>query len=218
MKRHPHIMVVDDDQGMRGMLNRNLQLEGYGVVMATDGSSALTMLEKHRPDLVILDTMMPQLDGFQALNLVRQCSNVPIIMLTADCLRPQPCVAYFTVIRSTQKLISCSPKDKKIGSRGFKGGKLAPRINVLFQKREELQQAKADAEEALRFQAVGIADPRMVRHYVDDLRGLLERSSIVEQRSFLKSFVERIEVDDSEVRMYCTILFQYPLIAPQRRP
>ena len=83
MKRRPYIMVVDDDQGMRGMLNRNLQLEGYGVVMATDGSSALTMLEKHRPDLVILDTMMPQLDGFQALNLVRQCSNVPIIMLTA---------------------------------------------------------------------------------------------------------------------------------------
>jgi len=73
------------------------------------------------------------------------------------------------------------------------------------EEREELQQAKADAGEALRCQAVGIADPRMVRHYVGDLRGLLERSSIVEQRSFLKSFVERIEVDDSEVKIYYTI-------------
>ena len=87
----------------------------------------------------------------------------------------------------------------------FKGGELAPRIKVLFQKREELQQAKADAEEALRCRAVGIADPRIVQHYVDDLRDLLERSSIVEQRSFLKSFVERIEVDDSEIKIYYTI-------------
>jgi hypothetical protein len=50
-----------------------------------------------------------------------------------------------------------------------------------------------------------MADPLVVRDYVDDLRGLLERSSIIEQRSFLKSFVDRIEVGDSEVNMYYTI-------------
>jgi len=87
----------------------------------------------------------------------------------------------------------------------FKGGELASRIQALFQKKEELQQVKADAEEALRYQAVDIADPLVVRDYVDDLRGLLERSSIIEQRSFLKSFVDRIEVGDSEVNMYYTI-------------
>ena len=76
-------MVVDNDQGMRGMLNRNLQLEGYGVAMVTDGSSALTMLDKHKPDLVILDVMMPELDGFQVLSRIRQRSSVPVIMLTA---------------------------------------------------------------------------------------------------------------------------------------
>ena len=52
---------------------------------------------------------------------------------------------------------------------------------------------------------MGIADPRMVQHYVDDLRGLLERPSIVEHRSFLKSFAERIRVDDSEIKIYYTI-------------
>jgi len=87
----------------------------------------------------------------------------------------------------------------------FKGGELASRIQALFQKKEELQQAKADAEEALRYQAVDMADPLVVRDYVDDLRGLLERSSIIEQRGFLKSFVDRIEVGDSEVNMYYTI-------------
>jgi site-specific DNA recombinase len=87
----------------------------------------------------------------------------------------------------------------------FKGGELAPRIQALFQKKEELQQAKADVEQALRYQAVDMADPQVVRDYVDDLRGLLERSSIIEQRGFLKSFVDRIEVGDSEVKMYYTI-------------
>jgi DNA invertase Pin-like site-specific DNA recombinase len=87
----------------------------------------------------------------------------------------------------------------------FKGGLLAPRIQALFQKKEELQQAKAEAEEVLRYKAVDIADPQVVREYVDDLRDLLDRSSIVEQRSFLKSFVEKIEVGDSEVRVYYTI-------------
>ncbi len=69
----------------------------------------------------------------------------------------------------------------------------------------QLQQVLADAEEALRYQTVDMADPLVVRDYVDDLRGLLERSSIIEQRSFLKSFVDRIEVGYSEVNMYYTI-------------
>jgi site-specific DNA recombinase len=87
----------------------------------------------------------------------------------------------------------------------FKGGTLAPRIQALFQKKEELQQAKAEAEDALRYQAVDVADPQVMREYVDDLRSLLDRSSIIEQRSLLKSFVDRIEVYDSEVNMYYTI-------------
>ncbi len=87
----------------------------------------------------------------------------------------------------------------------FKGGALAPRIQALFQKKEELQQAKAEAEDALRYQAVDVADPQVMRKYVDDLRSLLDRSSIIEQRSLLKSFVDRIEVYDSEVNMYYAI-------------
>jgi DNA invertase Pin-like site-specific DNA recombinase len=87
----------------------------------------------------------------------------------------------------------------------FKGGELAPRIKALSQKKEELLQAKAGAEEILRYKSVDMADPQVVQEYADDLRGLLAKSSITEQRSFLKSFIERIEVDESEAKVYYTI-------------
>ena len=87
----------------------------------------------------------------------------------------------------------------------FKGGELAPRIKALSQKKEELLQAKAEVEETLRHKSVDTADPQVVRDYAIDLRNLLTKSSITEQRSFLKSFVERIDVDDMEVKVHYTI-------------
>jgi len=87
----------------------------------------------------------------------------------------------------------------------FKGGELGPRIKALFNKKEELQQAKAEAEEALRYRTIELADPEVVRGYVQDLKVLLEESSILEQKAFLKSFVERIEVGDSQAKVVYTI-------------
>ena len=82
MKKHPHIIAVDDDPEMLKMLNCTLTLEGYDVDIAADGRVALALLEKHMPDLVILDITMPELDGFQVLDKIRQLSNIPVIMLT----------------------------------------------------------------------------------------------------------------------------------------
>jgi len=87
----------------------------------------------------------------------------------------------------------------------FKSGELAPRIKILFERKEQLQQAKADVEEALSFNNSDVTDPQLVRCYTDDLRSLLSESCITEQRSFLKSFVEKIDVDDSEIKVYYTI-------------
>ncbi len=87
----------------------------------------------------------------------------------------------------------------------FRGGLLAPRIKDVLEKKEELEKAKARAEEILRYEAADMADPEVVRNYVNDMRDLLTNSSITEQRSFLKSFVEKIEVGDSELKMYYTI-------------
>ena len=87
----------------------------------------------------------------------------------------------------------------------FKGGELAPRIKTLSHKKDELQKAKTEAEEALRYRTLELADPEVVRGYVQDLRQLLEESSIVERKTFLKSFVERIEVDNSDMKVVYTI-------------
>ena len=84
MKRKELILAVDDDRETLRMFSHILELEGYDVITAPDGQTALVLLE-HRPDLVILDIMMPGLDGIQVLNLIRQRSNVPVIMLTGRC-------------------------------------------------------------------------------------------------------------------------------------
>jgi len=57
-------MVMDDEEPIRKLLRVNLSVEGYDVVTVSDGSSALEILEEHKPDLVILDAMMPRVDGF----------------------------------------------------------------------------------------------------------------------------------------------------------
>ena len=83
MKKCPCLLVVDDDQIILTLLARTLEPEGYDVVVAENGEAALELLDKHEPDLVILDIMMPGLNGFQVLDLIRQRSNIPVIMLTA---------------------------------------------------------------------------------------------------------------------------------------
>lgn len=85
MKKNELILVVDDDEEMLGMLNRILELEGYKVATAADGKSALALLYDYSPDLVLLDIMMPELDGFEILDLIRQHCNIPVIMVTARC-------------------------------------------------------------------------------------------------------------------------------------
>ncbi len=82
MKRNNLILVVDDDWEILKMVGRILELEGYDVITAASGSSALAIFEERRPDLIILDLMLPGLDGFQILRLIRKHSEVPIIVLT----------------------------------------------------------------------------------------------------------------------------------------
>ena len=84
MNDRQRIMVVDDDQDMQRLLNRTLELEGFDTVIVADGDSAVNLMDKIDPDLVILDTMTPGLDSFQILDHMREHSDVPIIMLTTE--------------------------------------------------------------------------------------------------------------------------------------
>ena len=77
------ILIVDDDKNICELLNIYLKNEGYETVFAYDGSSAVTCAKDEKPDLIILDVMMPVINGWEACKLIRQFSDVPIIMLTA---------------------------------------------------------------------------------------------------------------------------------------
>lgn len=77
------ILVVDDERAIVDILKFNLEHEGFTVVTAKDGEEGIALFRKEKPDLILLDIMMPKIDGLQACNIIRNESNVPIIMLTA---------------------------------------------------------------------------------------------------------------------------------------
>jgi DNA-binding response OmpR family regulator len=77
------ILVVDDQADLRHTLGYALRQEGYEVATADDGEQALESIDRVRPDLVILDVMLPRLDGFEVARRIRRESEVPILMLTA---------------------------------------------------------------------------------------------------------------------------------------
>lgn len=77
------ILVLDDDKNICELLRLYIEKEGYQTVLAHDGKQALAVFEEEKPSLIILDVMMPELDGWQVCREIRKTSDVPIIMLTA---------------------------------------------------------------------------------------------------------------------------------------
>jgi two-component system KDP operon response regulator KdpE len=82
-RERKRIVVVDDEPRMIGFIRMNLELEGYQVIEAHNGLEALEAIRTQLPDVVLLDVMMPELDGFETLRMLREFSSVPVIMLTA---------------------------------------------------------------------------------------------------------------------------------------
>jgi two-component system KDP operon response regulator KdpE len=76
------ILIVDDESRMRRFIRMNLELEGFQVIEADNGLIALERIRQFTPELVIMDVMMPQMDGFETLKLLREISTVPVILLT----------------------------------------------------------------------------------------------------------------------------------------
>src|SRR5260221_8174153 len=81
--RKTTVLTADDDPQLLRLIARNLELEDYDVLVASDGQQALEEIEAHVPDLVLLDVMMPKMDGFTVCQHVREFSSVPIIIVTA---------------------------------------------------------------------------------------------------------------------------------------
>ncbi|MBP6016984.1 MAG: response regulator transcription factor [Candidatus Promineofilum sp.] len=76
------ILIVDDELRMRRFIRMNLELEGYQVIEAENGIQALDQIRQFNPDLAVMDIMMPEMDGFETLRLLREISTTPVILLT----------------------------------------------------------------------------------------------------------------------------------------
>lgn len=83
MENRKRILVVDDEKGLVRIIRLNLEQDGFEVVEAFNGTQAMEKLRTTLPDLVLLDVMMPDTDGFTVLKMIRQIGNIPVIMLTA---------------------------------------------------------------------------------------------------------------------------------------
>ncbi len=77
------ILVVDDEASIVNIISYNLKKEGYEVITASDGEQGYELANTQKPDLILLDIMMPVMDGYEVCRKIREKSNVPIIMLTA---------------------------------------------------------------------------------------------------------------------------------------
>ncbi|MFN0118822.1 MAG: response regulator transcription factor [Elusimicrobiota bacterium] len=77
------ILIIEDEKDLVKLLKYNLEKEGYRIVAVHDGEAGLTAFRKEKPDLIILDVMLPKLDGFDFCRMVRQDSKTPILMVTA---------------------------------------------------------------------------------------------------------------------------------------
>ena len=84
IQEQERILVVDDEASIRRILETRLKMVGYEVITAADGEEALEAFQKHNPDLIILDVMMPKMDGYEMVAALRQMhTNIPILLITA---------------------------------------------------------------------------------------------------------------------------------------
>jgi two-component system KDP operon response regulator KdpE len=81
--RNKKILVVDDEERMARFIRLNLEHDGFQVIECYKGMQAVSLLREKMPDVVVLDVMLPDIDGFEVLQFIREVSSVPVIMLTA---------------------------------------------------------------------------------------------------------------------------------------
>lgn len=85
-QRRLKILVADDDPAIQELIRLNLEVQGYEVIVASDGVETVRKVLSERPDLMILDILMPEIDGYEVMRLLKnseETSNIPIIVLTA---------------------------------------------------------------------------------------------------------------------------------------
>ncbi|MBA3823359.1 MAG: response regulator transcription factor [Ktedonobacterales bacterium] len=200
------ILVVDDEPRLRDVTRLNLEMEGYRVAEAATGYEAIEKLREVLPDLIIMDVMMPELDGFAALKGIREVSTVPVIMLTVrnderDRIRGLDLGAddYMTKPFSTPELLS---RVKAVLRRTFTPAP-ARRAEVVVD--DELTIDFERREVIVRGQHVTLrpTEARLLYHLVNNAGRLLSHETILS-----RVWGNEYRDEDHYVRLYITYLRQ----------
>ena len=130
------ILVVDDEALLVKGIRFNLQNEGYDVITGSDGVEAVELVRSQNPDLVVLDVMMPHMDGLTACSKIREFSNVPIILLTAK-------------TEDMDKLMGFEHGTDDYLTKPFNILELKARIRALLRRANSTEQKKVESELAL---------------------------------------------------------------------
>jgi DNA-binding response OmpR family regulator len=124
------ILVVDDEKKIVEIIKAYLEREGYQVIAAFDGKSALEITEKQKPDLIILDLMLPEIPGLDVCRIIRKDSQVPIIMLTAK-------------DETTDKIIGLEMGADDYVTKPFDAKELVSRIRAIFRRTDDKNGSKS---------------------------------------------------------------------------
>lgn len=139
----PTILVVDDEPNILEVVSAYLRRELYQVVTAADGEEALKQAAEHSPDLIVLDVMLPRLDGLEVVRRIRTTSNTPIIMLTARG-------------EETDKLVGLGIGADDYLTKPFSPRELVARIKAVLRRAAPTAQQQPGADSLLKFQGLRI--------------------------------------------------------------
>jgi DNA-binding response OmpR family regulator len=158
------IMIVEDDQTLLGVLKYNLAKEGYEVVTAIDGAQAVEVARSAKPELIVLDIMLPKLDGFEVCRILRREMTVPILMLTAK-------------IEEVDKVVGLELGADDYMTKPFSVRELLARIRAMLRRTEMMKQEIASSKEVKPSAVkVGSLEIDPVRHQVSLSGSLLNLS------------------------------------------
>jgi two-component system OmpR family response regulator len=152
------ILIVEDDRNLLDTLKYNLRKEGYEVVTAADGAEALDVARRERPDLIILDIMLPKMSGLDVCRVLRKEMIVPIIMLTAK-------------VEETDKIVGLEIGADDYMTKPFSLRELLARVRALL-RRSKLAETQPSPEKTLL--KVGNVEIDIARHLVSRGETILE--------------------------------------------
>lgn len=183
----PRVLVVDDDAALRHLLEYGLGRAGFAVRSVPDGQGALLVLREYSPDLVVLDVMLPEIDGIALLPEIRRLTTVPVVMLTAR-------------TELTEKLAGFSAGADDYVSKPFDLDELIARLRTLlrrpqFERTETLEYADLQLDLVRRTVSRGRRKIDLSPREFDLLRAFAERPETVLTRSELLDLVWGIDRD-----------------------